>query len=116
MRRWLLLLTFLIGVGLGVSGTLMGPGLAGRYLPRTIGGKAEVVTGEVVAKQREGDRLLLTVAAGQGAILAAFKKRVTEIDLLVEQGDTVTLRLSRYEPLVEDPPIERVKKPPRPGA
>jgi hypothetical protein len=70
-------------------------------------------------KQREGERLLLAVQTAQGAILVTFKKKVAEIDLLVQQGDIVTLGLSRYEPFVDEPVIERVRKQeptPRPRA
>lgn len=116
MQRWLLPLTLLVGVALGVSGTILAPGLVGPYLPGVVRGKAELVEGEVVRKQREADRLLLTVTTGQGAILATFKKQVAEIDLLVEQGDALTLALRGYEPFVADPAIERVRKPKRPGA
>jgi Holliday junction resolvase-like predicted endonuclease len=43
-------------------------------------------------------------------ILATYTKRVAEVDLLVEPGDTIALELRRDEPVVDDPPIERVKR------
>ncbi len=65
------------------------------------------------------DRLLLTVQTSQGSFLVTFKKKVAEIDLLVQQGDTLTLALRRYEPFVDEPAIERVRRldpTPRPKA
>jgi hypothetical protein len=69
------------------------------------------VEGIVVKKQQEVDRLLLTISAPEGAILATFKQKVTEIALLVDEGDTVSMNLRRYEPFVEDPTVVRVRKP-----
>ena len=42
---------------------------------------------------------------------AISPSHITEIDLLVEIGDTVTLGLRAYEPFVEDPVIKAVMKP-----
>jgi len=117
MKVWLYILTLLIGVALGVTGTILAPQFVGRYLPGVFQAKAQVVEGAVEQKLREQDRLLLTVQTSQGTILATFRKRVAEIDLLVQKGDALTLALRRYEPFVEDPAIERVRKPevaPRP--
>ena len=120
MKTQLIVFILLIGIALGVVGTIFGPDVAGPYLPETFRGKkTETIDGEVVRKLREGDRLLLTVQTSQGSFLVTFKKKVAEIDLLVQQGDTVTLALSRYEPFVEEPAILRVRKqelPPRPKA
>ena len=120
MKTQVIVLILLIGIGLGVVGTIFGPDVAGPYLPETFRGKkAETIDGEVVRKLREADRLLLTVQTSQGSFLVTFKKKVAEIDLLVQQGDTVTLSLSRYEPFVEEPAILRVRKQeptPRPKA
>ena len=110
MKTWTIALILLLGVALGVSGTIIAPKLAGPYLPESFRAKAEVVEGEVDQKLREQDRLLLTVQTSQGTVLATFKQKVAEIDLLVQKGDTVTLALRRYEPFAEDPTIERVRK------
>ena len=111
MKFWTIILTFVIGVALGLSAQTFAPRVVGPYLPKAILGKGEAVEGTLVRKGREQDRLLLTVSAPQGAILATFKKQVTEIDLLIEEGDTVALDLRRYEPFVDDPAIIRVAKP-----
>ena len=111
MKTWLIFLILGVGIVLGVGGTIFAPDVAGLYVPEEFRvKKAETVDGEVVQKLREGERLRLTVQTTQGSVLATFKKKVAEIDLLVQQGDTVTLALSRYEPFVEDPAIERVRK------
>jgi hypothetical protein len=111
MRASQVVLILLIGIALGIAGTIYAPQLAGPYLPEGfLVKKPETVEGEVVRKQREGDRLLLTVQTSQGTVLATFKKKVGEIDLLVQQGDTLTLALTRYEPFVDDPAIDRVRK------
>lgn len=109
MGRWLVL-TFLVGLALGVAGALLVPPRLDPYLPAAVRGPVERVEGEVIRKLKEPDRLLLTVLTPRGAILATFKTRLTEIDLLVEQGDTVTLALRRVEPFVEEPGIEQVRK------
>lgn len=72
--------------------------------------EADRTEGRVVGKRLQGERLLLTVDASEGTILATFGKKVEEIDMLVEEGDLVTLGVSRYEPFVEDPPVLAVRK------
>jgi hypothetical protein len=120
MKFSLVFFILLVGIALGVVGTIFAPDVAGPYLPEAFRGKkAATIDGEVVRKLREGDRLLLTAHTSQGSVLATFKKKVAEIDLLVQQGDTITLGLSRYEPFVDEPVIERVRKQeptPRPKA
>jgi hypothetical protein len=111
MKGTVMFMILLIGMAIGVGGAVYGPDLASPYLPETFRvKKTETVAGEVVRKQREGDRLLLTVQTSQGTVLATFKKKVAEIDLLVQQGDALTMVVSRYAPFVEDPAIERVRK------
>lgn len=110
MRRWLILLILLVGMALGVSGTILAPHLVGPYLPEAVRGKTELVEGEVVRKHREPDRLLLTIVTGQGALLATFTQKAKEVELLVEEGDTVTFALRRYAPFVENPVIQGVRK------
>ena len=72
--------------------------------------EADRTEGRVVGKRLQGKRLLLTVDAAEGTILATFGDRVPEIDMLVAEGDLVTLGVPRYEPFVEDPPILAVRK------
>jgi len=112
MKAWGAALLLLVGIALGAAGVVMGPRLAGPYLPEALRGKSEVVSGEVTRKQREADRVLLTIVTPRGAILATFRTKVAEVDLLVAQGDTLTLGLRRFEPFVDDPAILSVKKKP----
>jgi len=102
--------TFLVGLVLGITGTILGPSLLEPYLPSAIRGDLEGIEGAVMSKQRKGDRLLLTVQTSEGAILATFKKKLTEIDLLVAEGDMLTLARTGYRAFMEDPPIGRVRK------
>ena len=110
MKRGLFLL--LIGFALGAVTVLLLPGNLSSRLPKALGGSKEMVSGTVVAKKSGSDELLLTVETAGGALLATFNQRIREIDLLVEEGDVLTLRLARSEPFVEDPIIEKVMKSP----
>ncbi len=81
------------------------------YLPKTISGQHERIDGEVVRKQREGNRLLLKVGTVQGPMLVTFSQKVAELDLLLERGDRVELLILGYATFVEDPTLERVQRP-----
>ena len=73
MRGWLILsFTFAIGIVLGVGAMTKGPALVAPYLPKSISGQSERIDGEVVRKQREGNRLLVKVATAQGPMLVTF--------------------------------------------
>ena len=112
MRGWLILsFTFGIGIVLGVGAMTKGPALVAPYLPKSISGQSERIDGEVVRKQREGNRLLVKVATAQGPMLVTFTQKVAELDLLLEPGDRVELLTSGYATFVEDPTLERVKRP-----
>jgi len=106
-RRFLI---FLIGVVVGAIGALLLPDFIVSSLPSGPWADAWAAEGTVVAKQWEGDSLLLTLQTDEGATLATFKERVAEIDLLVEDGDRVSFTLRGYRPFVEDPGIRRVLK------
>ncbi len=105
------IITFLIGVVAGILLVVLARPFLTERLPEAVGGTRASVEGLVTAKQREGDRLLLTIVTRNGASLATFAKKVNEIDLLVEEGDTVGLALAGYRPFLEDPDITRVAKP-----
>jgi hypothetical protein len=111
MRGWATsVLTLLVGAGLGVAGTVYVPPVVDPYLPNELKIRARVVEGQVTNKQREPHRLLVKLQTEQGVVLAAFTKRVAEVDLLIEPGDTVALALRSDQPFVDDPQIERVKR------
>ena len=44
-------------------------------------------------------------------MLVTFTQKVAELDLLLEPGDRVELLTSGYATFVEDPTLERVKRP-----
>lgn len=102
--------TLLVGAGLGVAATIYVPPVVDPYLPKELKLRARVVEGQVTSKQREPNRVLVKLQTEQGVVLAAFTKRVAEIDLLVETGDTIALALRTDQPFVDDPQIERVKR------
>jgi len=111
MRGWtILMVTLLVGAGLGVAGTVYLPPKVDPYLPPQLRIRARVVEGQVVSKQREPNRLLVKIQTETSVILATYTKRVAEVDLLVEPGDTIALELRNDEPLVDEPLIERVKR------
>lgn len=100
---------FVVGLTIGVASMILVPRFADPYLPQALK-PAVSVKGQVVAKQREADRLLLTVRTNEGSTLVTFTKKIPEIDLLVENTDTVVLSMKRYRPFVENPEILRVAK------
>lgn len=104
------ILTFAAGIALGAGGTIYGPDLVAPYLPEALQRKVANLEGTVVVEKREGDRLLLTVQTQEGSILATFKEKVAETELLISEGDLITLVLRQYKPFVEDPVIGRVRK------
>jgi len=50
MQRLLIPLLFVVGLALGISGTILAPRVAGRYLPEAIQGKTELVEGQGVQR------------------------------------------------------------------
>jgi len=105
------ILVFVIGFVLGIVGAVVARPFLGERLPEAVGGKREAVEGPVAAKQMQDDRLLLTIVTPSGAILGTFTKKIDEINLLVETGDTVALTIPGYQPFLDDPEITRVAKP-----
>jgi hypothetical protein len=109
MKLWAVLaLTLLVGLALGVGGTLLLPPAIEPYLVSALRAPRRPVEGQVIGKQREEGHVLLKVQTDDALILATFTKRVPEIDLLVERGDSVILALPNTGPFVDDPVIERV--------
>ena len=111
MRGWIILiLTLLVGAALGVAATIYVPPRVDPYLPKELRLKSRVVEGQVLQKQRDGNRVLVKVQTDQGVILAVFSKRAAEVDLLIEPGAAIALSLPDDAPVVDDPTIERVKR------
>ncbi len=110
MKVWSFIIVFLAGIIIGAAGMYFAPDYLDRYMPGIFNKSSVVVKGEVVAKEKKAQDLLVTVNTDEGAILVTFKKKVPEIELLVQVGDTLELRLKKYSPFVVDPVIERVVK------
>jgi hypothetical protein len=104
------LIMLVIGIALGVAGTLLLPRYVLPMLPESLRRGGEQVDGVVLAMGRDGDKLLITVDTQKGAVLATFTRRVTEVELLVRTGDTLTLSMDHYDPFVNDPTIAAVRK------
>ncbi len=110
MKFWIILITLIIGIVLGASGTYFVPDLIRPYLPEFIQGKSAILEGTVVSKEHKQATLLLTINTDQGALLATFKKKVPEIDLLVNTGDRIEFTTRSYKPFIDEPFIKKVKK------
>jgi len=104
------LFLFLFGILVGFLVALLFRPLVQPAVSELLRDDADRTEGRVVGKRLQGKRLLLTVNAADVTILATFGDRVEEIDMLVEEGDLVTLGVGRYEPFVEDPPVLAVRK------
>ena len=114
MRGWLILIcTFLVGAAVGVGLANRGPALIAPYLPKAVSGPGEHIEGQVVRKQRDGNRLLVKITTAQGPMLVTFTQKVADLDVLLDAGDTVTLVMLGYATFVDDPILERVKEPAR---
>jgi hypothetical protein len=101
---------FLFGLVLGILGAIFLPNYVRPYIPQWVMGKTIVVKGTVAAKQKKENVLLLTVDTPEGVLLATFKKKVDEINLLINEKDTIEFTLPKYMPFIDDPQIIRVVK------
>jgi hypothetical protein len=101
---------FFVGLVVGVLATVFLPGYVRPYLPQWVMGKTIVVKGTITAKQKKEKVLLLTVDTPEGVMLATFKKKVDEINLLINEKDTIDLTVPKYMPFIDDPKIVRVVK------
>jgi hypothetical protein len=101
---------FVFGLVLGVLGMIFLPNYVRPYIPEWVTGKKIVVKGTVAAKQKKENALLLTVDTPEGVLLATFKKKVDEINLLINEKDVIEFTLPKYMPFIDDPKIIRVVK------
>ncbi len=111
MKTWAGLLGgFILGFFSAMILDLVAPELLEPYtrqfIPAT---QIESVSGKVVKKDREPTRLLMTLSTPKGVLLATFTQKIEELDLLIAEGYTTTIRLRTYSPFVENPVIERVE-------
>ncbi len=101
---------FIFGLALGILGAIFLPNYVRPYIPEWVTGKAVVVKGTVTAKLKKDDALLLTVDTPDGVLLATFKRKVDEINLLINEKDSIEFTLPKYMPFIDDPKIIRVVK------
>ncbi len=99
---------FVGGLVVGIVATMVVPNLIAPYLPEAIVGADAQVYGVVTGKRVEADRVLLTLPTDEGTVLATFTDGLPEIDLMINEGDSVTLEVDEYAPFVENPKIVRV--------
>ena len=116
MRGWLILsVTLVIGIALGIGAAIRGPAFVAPYWPKAVNGASARIVGQVVRKQRDGNRLLVKINTAQGPVLTIFTQKVADLDVLLDPGDTVTLVTSGgYETFVNDPTLEGVRSTTRP--
>jgi hypothetical protein len=113
-RGWVILIcTFLGGAVVGGGLANRGSTLIASYLPKAVSGAGERLEGQVVRKQRDGNRLLVKITTAQGPMLVTFTQKVADLEVLLDAGDTVTLVIPGYATFVDDPMLERVKEPAR---
>lgn len=111
MKSWITyMLVFAFGVGAGLGAPFLASKYAEPYLPQMLKVPVHPLAGTVTQKQRDQDRLLMTVTTDDGTILATFRKQISEIDLLVEEQDSITLDVSQYQPFLNDPSVLKVHK------
>jgi len=111
MRGWVVPTTaFILGLGLGLSAPMLASRYGDPYLPAFLKKNIHPLEGSVIHKERQQDRLLITITTQDGTILATFQQQVPEIDLLIEERDLVTLDVRQYQPFVNDPAVLRVNK------
>lgn len=101
---------FVFGLILGVLCTIFLPKYVRPYLPESVMGKETIVKGTVMAKEKKGNALLLTVNTSRGALLATFTKKGDEVNLLVNEKDDIEFTLEKYRTFIDDPNITRVVK------
>jgi hypothetical protein len=95
---------------LGILCTIYLPKYMQPYLPEFMAGNETMLKGTVIVKEKKGDALLLTVSTPEGALVATFKQKTGEIDLLIKEKDEVQFTLPHYTPFIDDPKIIRVEK------
>jgi hypothetical protein len=108
MHKFSRIAPFLVGLVLGVLAAVFLPAYARPYIPEWIMGKTIVVKGTVVAKQKKENVLLVTVNTPEGMLLATFKKKADEINLLINEKDSIEFTLPKYMPFIDDPKVVRV--------
>ena len=112
MRGWVILIsTLVVGIAIGAAGAMKLPTRVDAYLPAVLRPSETHLTGPVLGKQRERDRVLLKIAADHQVLVATFTEKIPEVDLLVAVSDTVTLDVpGKLQSFVENPFIQAVTR------
>jgi hypothetical protein len=110
MKTFRFIIVLLIGVMAGVAVLAFGGDYIKRYIPVPVRADGKDVEGKVMAKRMDNGKLLVTVQTSEGAVLVTFTHKVSEINLLVAQDDSITLNIRKYEPFISNPLIRRVMK------
>ncbi|HNP59826.1 MAG TPA: hypothetical protein PKM72_03235, partial [Nitrospirales bacterium] len=66
-------------LGLGLSGPLLVTRYLDLYFPNFLNESLHPLEGSVIHKQREQNRLLVTITTQDGTVLATFQQQVQEI-------------------------------------
>ncbi len=101
---------FVLGLILGILCTIYLPKYVRPFIPESMLGKETEVKGIVTAKEKKGDALLLTVHTPEGVLLATFKKKADDVNLLVNENDEIKFILPKNMAFIDDPEIVRVVK------
>ena len=87
MRGWLILVgTLPVGMVVGFGAANRGPALIAPYFPKAGSRAGERIEGQVVRKQREGNRLLVKITTAQGPMLVTFTQKVADLDVLLDRA------------------------------
>jgi hypothetical protein len=104
-------LIFVLGLVLGSLATLGVVQRAIPYLRLAVFDRGAAFEGEVLRKEAAEGELRLRISSSEGVMLATFTQNLEEIGLLVEEGDLVAFSIPQYTPFVQNPDIQRVRKP-----
>jgi len=111
LRGWVILsCTLIIGIVLGLGIAMKGPGLFSGSQPKAINGPGERIEGEVVRKQRDGNRLLVKITTLQGPALVTFAQKAADLEVPLDPGDTLILVSTGHATFIDDPVLERVQR------
>src|SRR5437016_14479410 len=104
MRGWLILLgTFVVGMVVGFGAANRGPALIAPYWPKAASGSGARIEGQVVRKQRAGNRLLVQVTTAQGPMLVTITQKDAAPAVLLHRGDNATPALPSSELSGQEP-------------
>jgi predicted nucleotidyltransferase len=99
----ILVVTLMVGFVLGFGAATRGPAFVAPYLPKSVSGPGERLEGQVVRKQRDGNRLLVKIVTAQGPMLVSFTQKASDLDVLIDPAQGISLlTLAHLENEAED--------------